>query len=224
MGYRSCSLDTMPEGGTATATGVNGDGSGSASAIEGRAQASSGKHLPGEVGVWVFILGDLMVFALLFGVYLYYRIDDPALFASSQSRLNQAFGAVNTLLLLTSSLLVVTAVRALRHGVTNIAPELFAGAMACGAGFAVLKIFEYSGKISEGLVPATNEFWMYYFILTGLHFFHLLLGMAVLTFCLVSSRMASLSAQRFSLVEGGACFWHMVDLLWVVLFPLLYLA
>lgn len=215
----------MTEGGTATESVAARNGNGPLPVTgAGAPEGKTSRHIPGEIGVWIFIFGDLLVFALLFGVFLYYRMDDPGLFAASQEKLTQAYGAVNTLLLLTSSLFVVTAVRATRHGIANLAPKLFAGAMVCGAAFAVLKVLEYSEKVSANLVPATNDFWMYFFILTGLHFFHLLIGMAVLTFCLVSSRRPAMSPSRFAFVEGGACFWHMVDLLWIVIFPLLYLA
>ncbi|MBA2347686.1 MAG: cytochrome c oxidase subunit 3 family protein [Solirubrobacterales bacterium] len=181
------------------------------------------RHLPGEEGTWIFILGDMTVFALLFGVYIDARSKDPALFTQSQAALHQAYGAINTLLLLSSSLMVVMAIRAIRGGVRDIAPYLFVGAIVCGLGFSLMKFFEWSDKLSDGINPATNDFWMYYYILTGLHFFHLILGMGVLTFCWVQSRKPSLDARQFAFVEGGACFWHMVDLLWIVLFPLLYL-
>ena len=184
------------------------------------------RHLPGEEGTWVFILGDMTVFALIFAVFVYYRADDPALFRESQQSLNQNFGAINTLLLLTSSLFVVTAVRAVRHNVPRVAPALFAGAFACGLGFSLNKILEYSEKLDAGLKPATNDFFMYFYVLTGLHFFHLLIGMGLLVFLIVLARRArdeSLSEKQFGYREGGACFWHMVDLLWIVLFPLLYL-
>jgi nitric oxide reductase NorE protein len=181
------------------------------------------RHVPGEAGLWVLILGDMAVFALLFAVYLYYRAQDPALFQASQLRINQTFGVLNTLLLLSSSLCVVTGVRALRHRIAHVAPAMCATAWVCALGFVVDKYLEYSDKLSHGIKPATNDFWMYFYALTGLHLVHLLLGMVVLAFCFVQSRRPALDARRFSFVEGGACFWHMVDLLWIVLFPLLYL-
>jgi nitric oxide reductase NorE protein len=191
----------------------------------GLPRAERRRHVPGEEGVWVFILGDMAVFALLFGVYLYYRAADPSLFRVSQQGLDQTFGAVNTLLLLASSLFVVTGVRAIRRPAAQVAPRLFAAAFACGLGFVLNKYLEYSDKLSHGIKPATNDFWMYYYVLTGLHLFHLLLGLGVLAFCFVQSRKPALALDpvRFAFVEGGACFWHMVDLLWIVLFPLLYL-
>jgi len=185
--------------------------------------ASRQTHVPGEAGVWVFILGDMLVFALLFLTYLYYRADDPGLFAQSQARLDQTFGAVNTLLLLLSSLMVLTAVRAIRHRRHRIASRLIAGAFACGIAFSILKVLEYHDKIAHHLTPATNDFFMVYFIVTGLHWFHLIVGLCVLSALIVLTRRPRLSAGQLAFVEGGACFWHMVDLLWIVLFPLLYL-
>lgn len=181
------------------------------------------RKVPGEVGTWVFILGDMTVFAVLFATYLYYRAEDPGQFAAAQQELNQTFGAVNTLLLLLSSLLVVAAVRAVRRGSGDrIAPRLVAGAMACGLAFSALKIVEYQDKIADGHTPASEDFFLYYFVLTGMHWFHLLIGLGVLTALLVLTRKPALSDRQLSFVEGGACFWHMVDMLWIVLFPLLY--
>lgn len=191
-----------------------------------RATAPSGRkvrHLPGEEGTWVFILGDMTVFAVFFATYLYYRGQQRQLFIDSQRHLVQGFGVTNTLLLLVSSLFVVLGMRAIRQRRSDVGPWMFVGAMVCGLGFSAMKFLEYGEKLSAGITPATNSFFMYYFILTGLHFFHLLLGMVVLAFLVRASRHPDMSAKRYAFVEGGACFWHMVDLIWIVLFPLLYL-
>jgi nitric oxide reductase NorE protein len=181
------------------------------------------RHLPGEEGVWVLIFGDMLLFGVFFATFLYYRGREPELFAESQTHLSVGIGVVNTLLLLCSSLLVVTGVRAIRHGATHLAPAMFAGAFLCGAGFGFDKYIEYSGKIAQGITPATNNFFMYYYILTGLHMFHVIIGMGVLTYMYFQARKPDMTARRFAYIEGGACFWHMVDLLWIVLFPLIYL-
>lgn len=181
------------------------------------------RHLPGEPGTWVFILGDMTVFALLFGVFVYYRGKQPALFAHSQLELHRSFGAINTLLLLTSSLCVITAVRAIRAEMRRLAPATIAVAFICGCAFLVNKVLEWSDLLSHGHKPATNNFFMYFFVLTGIHAFHLLIGMAALSALFVLSRKPTLSKGQLAFVEGGACFWHMVDLLWIVLFALLYL-
>lgn len=181
------------------------------------------RHIPGEAGLWVFIIGDLTVFAVFFGTYLAYRSQNTALYNASQLALNQTYGAVNTLLLLTSSLFVALGVNAVRHQAGTVAPKLFAGALACGLGFAAMKFLEYGEKFADGITPATDEFFVYYFILTGVHFFHVVLGIGVLTALIVKSRTRQGDVQRFVFIEGGACLWHMVDLLWIILFPLLYL-
>lgn len=180
-------------------------------------------HLPGEVGAWVFILGDMTIFAVLFATFLVARGKDVSLFSSSQVALNQDFGVANTLVLLTSSVLIAWGVRSIREG-KGPASWLFLGAFACGLSFSALKCMEYVGKVHHGITPATNDFYMYYFVLTGLHWFHVALGMVVLLVLFRLARKPSLTDQQLAFVEGGACFWHMVDLLWIVLFPLLYLA
>jgi nitric oxide reductase NorE protein len=180
-------------------------------------------HIPGEPGIWIFILGDMAVFAVLFGTFLVYRSKDVALFDSSQSHLNTTCGLINTLLLLVSSMLVVLAVSAVRSGNPRPAQGLIAGAIGCGLAFSVLKVVEYVGKIDVGITPQTNTFYMFYFLLTGLHWFHLILGLAVLSYLLVSARRKRHDARQLAWLEGGGCFWHMVDLLWIVLFPLIYL-
>jgi len=179
--------------------------------------------VPGETGTWVFIFGDMLVFAILFATYLYYRADDPELFTTSQQALNQTYGAINTLLLLVSSLLVVLAVRAVRRPMHRVAPWLILGAIGCGVAFSALKIAEYSEKVGAGLTPSTNDFFMSYFVYTGLHWFHLLVGLAVLVYLFTLARKPVLTSRQFAFLEGGASFWHMVDLLWIVLFSLLYL-
>jgi len=163
------------------------------------------------------------VFALLFGVYVDARAKDPGLFVHSQAILDKDYGVINTMLLLSSSLMVVTAVRAMRAGLRHLAPKLLVGAFCCGVGFCLTKYLEWGDHLRHGFNPGTNDFWMYYYILTGLHFFHLLLGMGVLAFLYTQSREARLGVRQVAFVEGGACFWHMVDLLWIVLFALLYL-
>lgn len=192
--------------------------------VEAETSPRSTKHVPGEAGAWIFILGDMCVFAVFFCVYLLERAKDPEVFAHAQATLNANLGALNTLFLLVSSLLVVLAARAVRSPEHSaLAPRLFLGALACGGGFLVVKAFEYHEKLAAGVTPATNDFYMYYFILTGLHLGHLVLGMVVLTVLWRFAKKSELTQHQFAFVEGGACFWHMVDLLWIVLFPLLFL-
>lgn len=181
------------------------------------------RRVPGEPGLWVFLFGDQIVFAVFFALYLYHRGQEPTRFLASQQRLNQDLGAINTVLLLASSLLVVLALRAIRQADGKGAPLLIGGAFAGGGAFAVLKFFEYRAEIEQGFTPVTDTFFLYYYLLTGFHLFHLVLGLGVLVFLWSRARLPRLSVRQLAMMEGGACFWHLVDLLWIILFPLLYL-
>ncbi|WP_232078853.1 cytochrome c oxidase subunit 3 [Mycobacterium florentinum] len=185
--------------------------------------AKTSKRIPGEAGVWIFILGDICVFAVFFTYYLVQRSKHTDLFDLSQSTLNKNFGAVNTVFLLISSLFVVLAVRAMRSTERLLAQRLISGAFLCGVAFIVVKVFEYSERIAAHQIPTTNNFYLLYFVLTGLHLFHLILGLGVLTALVFLARKPDLSQHQWAFFEGGACFWHMVDLLWLVLFPLIFL-
>jgi len=179
--------------------------------------------IPGEAGIWVFILGDMLMFAMFFGVFVYERANAVEVFNASRDTLNTTLGAVNTLVLLTSSLLVVLGVRAMRNQANRIAQRCFGGALACGLIFAFDKYLEWSDHIRTGLTPANNEFYMLFFVFTGIHFVHLLIGMGVLIFLWRLAARTDGAPRDMRALESGASYWHLVDLLWVVLFPLLYL-
>jgi len=181
------------------------------------------KHLPGEGGIWVFIFGDMMVFSLFFLVFLYYRNLDIETFTAAQSLLNQNMGAANTILLLTSSWFVAMGLHFCRKGVTDAAAKLFGAAFACGVGFGTVKYFEWGEKIRAGHTLTSNDFFMYYYIFTGIHLLHVVIGMAVLIFLMQKARRGQCAAGDIQIYESGGAYWHMVDLLWIVLFPLLYL-
>jgi len=181
-------------------------------------------RMPGEEGVWVFVFGDMVLFSLFFVVFLYYRGQNLELYAQSQARLSQAFGALNTFFMLSSSWFVAMAVRAARGNQRKATPALLLMALGCGAGFGVVKVLEYSDKIRGGITLTTNDFYMYYFMFTGIHFVHVLLGMGVLAFLAkVTSSRVAYEPHILRNLESGATFWHLVDLLWIVLFALLYL-
>lgn len=179
-------------------------------------------HVPGEEGVWVFIGGDLVAFAIFFITYAVARRQEPALFDRAQALLDRGLGLLNTLLLLTSSLLVAQALAAARHN-DRRARSLLLGAMALGIGFVMVKAFEYSAKIGQGFTLNTNNFSIYYYMFTGIHLLHVLIGLGVLAFAV--SRFDNRGALRggIGMIEGAGAFWHLVDLLWIILFALLYL-
>lgn len=184
------------------------------------------RRIPGEGGTWVFLFGDMLVFGAFFVTFLVERAasaEARETFDVARTTLHVGVGVLNTLVLLTSSLLVVLALGAMRSDARSIAARAVVAAIACGLVFVALKVFEYVSLGTAGHGPGANAFYLYYFILTGLHLFHVCLGLGALTFVLTQTRRAELSTTRTALVESAACFWHLVDLLWIFLFALLYL-
>ncbi len=181
------------------------------------------RRIPGESGTWVFLFGDMLVFGAFFVTFLVERAHAPEVFDTARTTLHIGVGVLNTLVLLTSSLCVVLALNAIRAGSRKIAASAVAAAMALGTVFIALKASEYVALADAGHGPGANDFYLYYVILTGLHLFHVCLGLGALAFVLSQTRRVEMSAGRTALVEGAACFWHLVDLLWIFLFALLYL-
>ena len=181
-----------------------------------------GAHIPGEAGLWVMIFGDMLVFGLFFVTFAVYRLDEVGIFTASQARLNQGLGLLNTLLLLTSSLAVALAVGRLREGRPVPARRAATAGIVLGLGFVCVKVVEYGEKFTAGIVPTTNDFFMFYFAFTAIHLLHVLVGIAALLF-LRSRCTATVTPGGMSAVEGCGVFWHLVDVLWVVLFAILYL-
>jgi nitric oxide reductase NorE protein len=189
----------------------------------GATPARPERRLPGVEGVWAFVFADMTLFAVMFMCFMLDRRRNPAVFEQSRQALNLDFGGINTLILLTSSMLVVLALDALKRGRPRLAPRFFALAMACGFAFMLSKGLEYAEKFKAGITLLTNDFFMYYFILTGIHLVHVIAGNVVLAVLWFKSRSGSARGGNLRLYESGATYWHMVDLLWVCLFPLLYL-
>lgn len=174
-------------------------------------------------GIWTFIVADCMGFAIFFLLFMTERMKDVTLFDESARFLNIGIGAVNTVILLTSSALVALAINALEQNNRQKAYRLLLTGLVVGSLFAVLKISEYYVKISAGITPTTNDFYTFYFILTGVHLLHYLIGLVVLIAMLMTLRAKNANNDTASWLESGALYWHLVDLLWLFLFPMLYL-
>jgi nitric oxide reductase NorE protein len=183
----------------------------------------SQRHVPGEGGIWIVLFGDMLVFGVFFATFMYERGRAPEVFDQSRRMLSIGIGLTNTLILLTGSLFVITAIHAIRSSQRPAARWLLVAALACGLAFVGLKAVEYTANVSQGHTPNQNAFFLYFFILTGLHLFHVLIGIVVLALLLTQAGHVEPGTTQMALVEGGACFWHLVDLLWIVLFALLYL-
>ena len=188
-----------------------------------RPPAAPAPRLPGVEGVWVFIAADMTIFALLFLSFMVGRQADPALYEASRQALDVDFGGLNTLILLSSSWCVVMAVEAVRRNALDRVPHWIAGGLLLGLSFLVSKAFEYGAKIQAGITMLSNDFYMYYYTMTGLHLFHVVAGNVLLVVLWTMARQRRFTPGNAVVLECGATYWHMVDLLWIVLFPLLYL-
>jgi nitric oxide reductase NorE protein len=177
---------------------------------------------PGDFAIWIFILAEMLVFGVMFVVYAFTRAHQVELFNASQLTLSRTAGAINTLVLITSSYCVVRAVSAIRRGLERSCANWLNGAVALGAMFVAIKLWEFHGKYAAGISLDSNDFYMFYLSLTFFHFMHVLMGMIILGFVIAKARRGGYSAQDYVGVETGASFWHMVDLLWIILFPLVY--
>jgi nitric oxide reductase NorE protein len=181
------------------------------------------RRLPGVDGVWVFIGADAVIFALLFGNFMSERLHNPAVFEASRHTLNINLGGIDTLILLTSSWSVALAIQALKRDLVDRVPRYLLGAVLTGLMFMVSKSVEYFEKFDDGITPATNEFFMWYFTLTGIHLLHVVIGTSLLTYLWIKSRRGTYGSSNRVTPECVASYWHLVDLLWIVIFPLLYL-
>lgn len=183
------------------------------------ASSDGGRRLPGNGAIWLFVLGDLFIFLAYFVIFMVYRHGNPVGFLDSQRHLDLLSGLVNTLVLLTSSYFVALAVAAMRQGRVRIASSLVMAAASCGLLFMAVKAYEWVRLTRGGFTFTHDNFFMFFFAFTGVHLFHVLMGLVVLG---VVRRELRCPSIREHVVEAGAIYWHLVDLLWVVLFALLY--
>ena len=186
------------------------------------AEAPASQRLPGDLAIWVFILAEMLAFAVFFASYAFARAHNVEMFNFYQQTLDRNAGAINTLLLVTGSWFVVLAVQAAHRDNSRAASRYIGLGFLCGAGFLVIKVFEYAAKFGAGISLSTNTFYMFYISLTFFHFMHVILGMVILGILWVKTRQGAYSSRDAHGLESGAAYWHMVDLLWIVLFPLVY--
>ena len=172
-------------------------------------------RLPGELIMWVLIVSELAVFGVALLILLVLRLRDPAGFAEAQSHLHRLSAGVNTVVLVTSGLAAACAVRAARAGAGAAARRWLGGAMILGAVFLLLKGVEYGDALRQGIGLETHVFFTFYWLLTLFHAAHVVAGIVILGLVAIRARADA--------VEAGAQFWHMVDLVWVMLFPVIYL-
>ena len=188
-----------------------------------------------KIGMWLFLVTEVLLFGGLFVGYGIMHARHPEAFMAAHHHLDRTLGALNTIVLLTSSFTMVMSVWAAQTDRKKLLILFLALTILCAGVFMVVKYFEYSHKFHEGLlpgkyyshkgdtVPGQFMFFSFYFMMTGLHGLHILAGMVVLTWLLVRSRRGHFSGSYYAPVDLGGLYWHLVDMIWIYLFPLLYL-
>jgi cytochrome c oxidase subunit III len=186
-----------------------------------------------KIGMWLFIFTELLLFGGLFLVYAVFRYQKPVAFHLAGEELDVVVGTVNTIILLFSSMTVAMSITAVQLGQRKRSVLLIAITIGLALIFMINKYFEWAGKLSHGIYPGsgvlaelgTGEvlFFGLYYIMTGLHALHILIGIVILAVVLVKVRNSSINAGNLVLLENGALYWHLVDLIWIFLFPLFYL-
>lgn len=184
-------------------------------------QAAQKRHLPGDIAVWFFIFAELAVFGILFISYGVARSMDPATFSAGKQALHPWTGLINTAGLITASYLVAMSVQRLRARKSGTTALLWA-AVAASSIYTFGKLWEYADLYANGYNLGSDTFFMFYFFLTFFHFMHVVLGQMVLVVLAVKVKKGDFNGNDMNGMESGASYWHMVDLVWLVLFPMLY--
>lgn len=198
-------------------------------------ESAEHEYLSCKQGIWAFLCTEILMFGGLFVAYAFYHSKYPELFKEGSKYLDWKLGALNTIVLLTSSLTMALGIyfvqkREQRKAVINLALTIL-----CGFIFLAVKYVEYSHKIHEGLLPGSwfhgeigevknlPLYFSFYFMMTGLHGIHVLTGMGLIAWVLKRTAKGEFGPGYYTPVEGVGLFWHLVDLVWIYLFPLLYL-
>ena len=187
-----------------------------------------------KLGMWLFIFTELLLFGGLFIVYSIYRYLNPEAFRMGAEELNTTIGAMNTIILLVSSMTIAMSTTALQLKNKKLVVFLLTITIILAAWFLINKYFEWGIKFKHGIFPGSEHmindfskgeilFFGLYFVMTGLHAIHIIVGMIIIIFALRGVVNGKVHAMRPSLLENAGLYWHLVDLIWIFLFPLFYL-
>jgi cytochrome c oxidase subunit 3 len=194
------------------------------------------EHLPRQreavsLGVWAFLASEVLFFGGLFLGYAVYRHLYPLAFVTAAKETDIIYGTLNTGILMTSSLTMAVAARAAEHNIRRMAIGCLLATVALGCAFLIVKGFEYRDDIAKGFIPGphfplrpreTQIFWAFYWVMTGVHAIHLIVGIGIVSTVTMLLMRESVALES-PMFEGVALYWHLVDIIWVVLLPLLYL-
>jgi cytochrome c oxidase subunit 3 len=186
-----------------------------------------------KLGMWLFLFTELILFGGMFIVYAVYRFKYPTEFHLAATELDTLVGTVNTLILLTSSLTIAMSITSIQEGKKGLSLLLVGITIALALAFLVNKYFEWGHKFAVGLYPGSPEllnrpvgeilYFGLYFVMTGLHGLHVIIGAVVLAVMMVFIAKGTVTMHSFVRLEAGALYWHLVDIIWIFLFPLFYL-
>lgn len=186
-----------------------------------------------KLGMWLFLYTELLLFGGLFLVYMVYRFLNQDAFLEASYELNVWMGTINTIILLTSSMTVAMSITALQKGDKKLSIILLWITIAAAMAFLVIKYFEWAAKFEHGLFPGMEHYaampvgerlyFYLYFFMTGLHALHVIVGGVFIIVVIKKIENGSVNQKRYSLLENSGLYWHLVDLVWIYLFPLFYL-
>lgn len=193
------------------------------------------EFISSKEGIWLFMVTEILMFGGLFVGFFIYQTLNPAVFTEGATYLDWRMGAINTFILILSSWTMALSIHQIQKGQNQKASLSLMVTLLCGAGFMVIKYFEYTHKFEMGIMPGkffTFEggtspelplYFGFYYMMTGLHGVHVLTGMGLITWVLIRNMRGEFDPHYYTAVEGVGIFWHIVDLVWIFLFPLLYL-
>lgn len=186
-----------------------------------------------KIGMWLFIFTEILLFGGLFIVYSVYRFRNPVAFHLAHQELSIAMGFINTVILLISSATVAIAISAMQKQNKKLTMIMLGVTLVLALVFLINKYFEWGAKFDHGMYPGSELmaglghgdmlFFSLYFFMTGLHGVHILIGMTLLAITLFKVKKGTVNAGKYALLENSGLYWHLVDLIWIFLFPLFYL-
>ncbi len=188
-----------------------------------------------KLGMWLFLVTEILFFGGLFVAYIVYRAWNPELFTMAATQLDTVMGGINTLVLIGSSLTMALAIRAAQTDNPSASIKYLASTVALAFVFMVIKYFEYTHKFELGIYPGeaysftgidhpkAHIFFSIYYMMTGLHGIHVIIGIGIITWLIIKTRNGAFNSSYYTPVEITGLYWHLVDIIWIFLFPLLYL-
>jgi len=179
-------------------------------------------RIPGNSAIWVGLFAELTEFGLMFFVYFVLRAHNPEAFREGVHKLSTLAGVGNTLIMITSSFFIVLAVHAIRADKTKVCFRWLTAALVTGLGYPVVKFFEVSWNFENGVTGNGDPFILAYYYLTINHLVHISWGLLGLLLVMFNTRMNAYSSKSYGGLEAFACYWHVTDLIWLIIFPLIY--